>query len=87
MERSHVKVCAVAWFHVMGTRAGMAHPTTRCLETGPSNLGSRKVCLFINQDGLDMKNNTENRWLLSNSRSSVFTEGLIWLISRMLLLL
>lgn len=46
-----------------------------------------KVCFFINQDELDMKNNTENSRLLSNSRSSVFTEGSIWLIMLLLHLL
>lgn len=34
-----------------------------------------------------MKNNTENSLLLSNRSPSAFTEGSIWLISRMLLLL
>lgn len=52
-----------------------------------SSLSQQGVLFFINQDGLDMKNNTENSWLLSNSSSSVFTEGAIWLISQMLLLL
>lgn len=46
-----------------------------CERLFVESLAARCAFFFINQDGLDMKNNTENSWLLSNSSSSVFTEG------------